>query len=83
MLIEYWDSSNPNNTFMPTYLGARVENGVDSALFVQYVTGEEEYYDLKKDPYQLDSAVETNAQAAARLRDRVKTLSACSGAACR
>lgn len=83
MLIEYWDNANPNTTYMPTYQGVRVENGVDSALFVQYVTEEEEYYDLKKDPHQLDSAVEANAQAAGRLRERVKTLSACSGAACR
>jgi len=83
MLLEYWDNSNPSTTFMPTYQGVRVENGVDSALFVQYVTEEEEYYDFKKDPYQLDSAPEANAQAVGRLRERVRTLAACSGVNCR
>ena len=83
MLIEYWDSSNPNTTFMPTYQGIRVEDGVSSALFVQHITDEEEFYDLKKDPFQLDSAVEANAQMVGRLRERIKTLAACAGASCR
>lgn len=83
MLIEYWDNSNPNTTYMPTYQGVRVEDGVNSALFVQHITDEEEYYDFKRDPYQLDSAVDSNGQAVGRLRERVKTLAACSGAACR
>ena len=83
LLIEYWDNTNPATTYMPTYRGVRVENGVDSALYVLYDTEEDEYYDLKKDPYQLDSAVAPNAQQVAKLTERLKTLSACKGMSCR
>ena len=83
LLIEYWDNTNPNTTYMPTYQGVRVENGVDSALYVRYDTQEEEYYDFKKDPYQLDSAVAANPQQAAKLAERMKILAACRGEACR
>ena len=68
---------------MPTYQGVRVDNGVDSALYVQHVTGEEEYYDLKVDPYQLDSAVSANPLPVNRFNARMKTLAACRGASCR
>jgi hypothetical protein len=62
---------------MPTYQGVRVDNGVDSALYAQYVTGEEEYYDLKIDLYQTDSAVAANPLAVNRLNARMKALAAC------
>jgi hypothetical protein len=83
LLAEYWDDTNPATTLMPTYQGVRVENGVDSALYVMHVTGEEEYYDFKKDPYQLDSAVAGNPQEVARFAARMRILAACRGAACR
>ena len=83
LLVEYWDESNPATTFMPTYQGLRVENGVDSALYVRYDTGDEEYYDFKKDLYQLDSAVAGNPQQVSKFADRMRALSACRGVSCR
>lgn len=83
LLIEYWDSTNPATTFMPTYQGIRVENGVDSAVYVHHITDEEEYYDFRKDPYQLDSSVASHASEVSKLRERLKALGSCSGAACR
>jgi hypothetical protein len=68
---------------MPTYQGLRVENGVESALYVLHDTGEDEYYDFKKDPYQMESAVGGNPQTVARYMDRMKSLAACRGVSCR
>jgi N-acetylglucosamine-6-sulfatase len=83
LLVEYWDNTNPATTLMPTYQGVRVENGVESALYVQHVTSDEEYYDFKKDPYQLNSAVDGNPAAVSKLNARMKVLAACQGASCR
>lgn len=83
LLIEYWDNTNPATTYMPTYQGLRVENGVESAVYVQHITDEEEYYDFKKDPYQLESAVASHPSEVSKLRERLKALGSCSGAACR
>ena len=83
ILIEYWDASNPATTYMPTYQGVRVENGVDSQLYVIHNTTDEEYYDFKKDPYQLDSAVGTNLTEVSKLHARMLTLASCRGASCR
>ena len=82
LLAEYWDSTNPATTLMPTYQGLRVENGVDSATYVLHETGEEEYYDLKKDPDQLDSAVDGNPQQVSKFNSRLKVLAVCRGSAC-
>ena len=68
---------------MPTYQGIRVENGVESALYVQHNTREEEYYDFKTDPYQMDSAVGANPLQVSRFNERMKLLAACRGASCR
>jgi arylsulfatase A-like enzyme len=83
LLVEYWDSTNPATTLMPTYQGIRRENGVDSALYVQHVTGEEEYYDFKTDPFQMDSSVRSHPLEVSLLNARMKVLVACRGAACR
>jgi arylsulfatase A-like enzyme len=83
LLIEYWDNTNPATTLMPTYQGLRVESGVESALYVQHNTREEEYYDFKTDPYQMDSAVGANPLQVNRFNERMKALAACRGASCR
>lgn len=83
LLVEYWDNTNPATTSMPTYQGVRVENGVDSALYVLYDTEEEEYYDFKKDPYQLDSAVAGNPLLVNKFNARMKSLAVCRGVSCR
>ena len=83
ILVEYWDNTNPATTLMPTYQGVRVENGVESALYVQHDTREEEYYDFKADPYQMDSSVGSHPAEVNRLNARMKTLAACRGSSCR
>lgn len=83
LLIEYWDNTNPATTDMPSYQGVRVEDGVNSELYVLYNTEEEEYYDFKKDPHQLTSAVSGNPERVNRLNRRMKELNACRGASCR
>ncbi len=44
---------------------------------------EEEYYDFKGDPYQMNSAVGSHPSEVNRLNARMKTLAACRGASCR
>lgn len=83
LLVEYWDNTNPATTIMPTYQGLRVENGVESALYVQHITREEEYYDFRTDPYQMNSAVGANPLQVSRFNERMKALAACRGASCR
>ena len=83
LLVEYWDNTNPLTTLMPTYQGLRIENGVESALYVQHDTQDEEYYDGNKDPWQLDSAVAGNPIPVNKYFARMKTLAACRGANCR
>jgi N-acetylglucosamine-6-sulfatase len=83
LLVEYWDNTNPATTLMPTYQGVRVETDIESALYVQHDTSEEEFYDFRKDPYQLNSAVAGNPSAVNRLNARMKVLAACQGVSCR
>ncbi len=83
ILIEYWDNTNPATTLMPTYQGLRVENAVESGLYVLHDTGEDEYYDFKKDPYEMESAAAGNPQTVARYLARMKSLAACRGVPCR
>lgn len=83
ILIEYWDNTNPATTLMPTYQGVRVENGIDSAVYVLHETGEEEYYDFKTDPYQMTSSVGSHPLEVSRFNARMKVLAACRGASCR
>jgi N-acetylglucosamine-6-sulfatase len=54
-------------------------------MFTEYVdTGEHELYDLKADPYQLDSISQAdNQQLYSTLQARLDALRACSGAVCR
>jgi N-acetylglucosamine-6-sulfatase len=83
LLIEYWDNTNPTTTIMPTYQGVRLDNGVDSALYVQHITGEEEYYDSRTDPYQMDNTVNSRPTEVNKMNARMKVLAACRGVSCR
>ena len=58
---------------MPSYRGLRTE----AYTYVEYPTGEREYYDLRADPYQL-----TNAYASLD-QTRKDALAECAGADCR
>jgi arylsulfatase A-like enzyme len=53
-------------------------------LYVEYVTGERELYDLNADPYQLES-LHTRADPALieALSQQLARLAACAGASCR
>ena len=60
----------------PGYAGVRREDEV----FVEYSTGDTEYYDLVRDPYQLENRPEDAPQG---IEGDLKALKSCSGDACR
>ncbi len=60
----------------PGYAGVRREDDV----FVEYSTGHEEYYDLAKDPYQLENRPDDAPQG---MEEDLEALKKCSGDACR
>ena len=68
---------------MPTYQGVRLENGTESALYVMHDTRDEEFYDFKTDPFQMDNTVNSRPAEVNRLNARMKVLAACRGASCR
>jgi N-acetylglucosamine-6-sulfatase len=49
-------------------------------IYVRYGSGEEEFYDLRKDPYQLESRPR---DAPASLKERLGALKNCAGEGCR
>jgi hypothetical protein len=78
MLIEHFGGGAPFR--VRSYSGVRSKNDV----YIEYASGESEYYDLVKDPYQMDNKAGTLAPALlARLSGRVAALRSCAGAACR
>jgi arylsulfatase A-like enzyme len=53
-------------------------------LFVEYATGEREYYDLGTDPYELDNRYKSvDPDLIRRAEDRLDALRGCAGATCR
>ncbi len=78
ILIEHFGGGSPFR--VRSYSGIRSETDV----YVEYVTGEKEYYDLVKDPYQMENTAASRSPAAlAKLSARVTALKKCAGAACR
>jgi N-acetylglucosamine-6-sulfatase len=74
-LIEHLNAASPTtNDPVPTYCALRTRR----ELYVAYDTGEEEYYDLSTDPYQLDNRADDR-----RLRSRTATLRALLRRTCR
>jgi arylsulfatase A-like enzyme len=64
----------------PTYQAVRTAN----ALYIQYVTGEREYYDLTKDPHRLHNVAKTApAGRLAALQQKLNALRSCRGKGCR
>jgi len=59
----------------PGYAGVRREDEV----FVEYSTGDTEYYDLVRDPYQLENRPEDAPQG---IQGDLEALKSCSGDAC-
>lgn len=65
---------------IPGYYGVRTQ----SELYVEYDNGENEYYDLRADPLQIDNLARQAASSTiSRLSARVAALRACRGASCR
>ncbi len=55
---------------VPTYCGARTV----SYMFVRYATGEEELYDIARDPHQLQNVVTSRPNKATELRNLTRSL---------
>jgi len=69
-----------NKLAVPPLRGIRMQ----TSSYVEYATGEKEYYDIQADPYQLQNlAGKADPKLLAALSARVKELAACKGAACR
>jgi hypothetical protein len=75
LLFEHFLSDHP-------YVGVRTAGGES---YIEYENGEEEYYDLTVDPWQLRSAhaAPENAQRLAQLSRSLSILEGCEGAGCR
>lgn len=78
MLIEHFGGGAPFR--VRGYFGLRSAK----ATYVEYATGEKEYYDLAQDPYQMENAASRlDAATLAALHARVTKLKDCRGPACR
>jgi arylsulfatase A-like enzyme len=65
---------------IPPYYGVRAA----SEIYVEYDNGENEYYDLRSDPFELTNTVrQAPSSTISRLSARVAALKACRGASCR
>ncbi len=65
---------------IPDYRGLRTRD----YLYVEYITGEKELYDLKNDPYQLQNlAAKADKNLLAQLATRLTQMRTCAGATCR
>ena len=77
-LIEHFGGGAPYR--VRSYTGFRSESDV----YIEYVSGEKEYYDLTKDPYQMDNrAASLSPESAARMSASVAALKTCAAVACR
>jgi N-acetylglucosamine-6-sulfatase len=78
ILIEHFGGGAPFR--VRSYSGVRTERDV----YIEYVTGEKEYYDLRADPYQMDNkAASLPPTRLAALSAQVTALKSCAGASCR
>ena len=79
LLFESWVERDAYRT---PYGGARTAEG---ETYVEYESGEKEYYDLRTDPLQLDSTHSTqeNAERLGALSETLAGLRSCEGAGCR
>jgi len=73
LLIEGAKSNSPKR---PAYSGVRRQD----EIYVRYGSGEEEFYDLSKDPYQLESRPQ---DAPTSLKEKLGALKNCAGEGCR
>jgi N-acetylglucosamine-6-sulfatase len=79
-LIEHAESEFDNVGRKPTWTALR---GTD-LLYTSYNTGEQELYDLRVDPYELDNlAATTDPEILAELADRASRMATCRAETCR
>ena len=73
-------ADQPPPSVLPTFQGLRTRD----SLYVEYVTGERELYDLRADPDELQNAYATaDPTLLARLSSQLAALRQCAGASCR
>jgi len=78
ILIEHFGGGAPFR--VRSYSGLRTER----ETYVEYVTGEKEYYDLRDDPYQMENkAASLSHPRLLELSRRLAALKACAGRTCR
>lgn len=78
ILIEHFGGGAPFR--VRSYAGIRSEKDV----YVEYASGEKEYYDLVKDPYQMENtAAKLPPATIEEFRKRTAALKACAAASCR
>lgn len=75
ILIENADESN-----LPPYKAIRTREG---KIYIEYSNMEREYYDLKKDPYQLNNTFSQSPAQVKELSKRLQALKACKWGSCR
>jgi arylsulfatase A-like enzyme len=79
-LLEHWNGGGGEPRQTPTY--AAIRTGTDK--YVEYAQGDEEFYDLSSDPYELESLHGSADPALIEsLRYRLEDLKACAGESCR
>ena len=81
ILVQHWqsDTGGGRNTRIPDYQGVRTPD----YLFVEYATDELELYDLRNDPYQLESLHQTaDPNLISGLATLLQELRNCAGAGC-
>lgn len=78
MLLEHFGGGAPFR--VRGYFGLRSK----TATYVEYATGENEYYDLVRDPFEMENtASQLDGPSLAAFQARVAALKRCRGAACR
>jgi N-acetylglucosamine-6-sulfatase len=73
-LIEHWELPRISSAYVPAYCGVRTEHFV----YVKYVTGEQEIYDLQRDPFELHNLAANPADAALDARLHSEMVKLCS-----
>ncbi|MFD0690596.1 sulfatase family protein [Actinomadura fibrosa] len=68
-----------DNAYLPAFTGLRT----DRHLYLDYVTGERELYDLRTDPFQEHNLVSSEPATAAWLSSWLRRLRTCAGQTCR
>ena len=72
-LIEHWEPSTTPN-WVPAYCAVRTTQD----MYAEYITGEEELYDLRTDPYELENVADDPSYAALKAKLHARMVQLCS-----